>query len=263
MGRFIAYVGIVIVAGITLCFLPSSSGSFAIVGGIATGFLIPLVDIAATGRRYFRIAWYSLRYRNQRIRVSISYLYRIKLDNVYLLIRGRRFSTYVPVGGVYKVSPGATLALARMNVLNDDLVPLDAMSTGDLRVRIPGKNLMGFVRWFESGDSRETAPWREFWEELVSPGVLPASAFPWVLHDYVRRYFSKIRYSSYAQSMELFIADVYELLPTPYQKLALEKLKHEGHPDIVWATQDQVLRRGVVPGVSQQVHIGDPAEWIL
>lgn len=41
-------------------------------------------------------------FKNEEIRVSAAYLFRIKIENKYLLVKGNKISQYQPIGGVYK-----------------------------------------------------------------------------------------------------------------------------------------------------------------
>ncbi|MFI7604817.1 hypothetical protein ACIBTV_06815 [Micromonospora sp. NPDC049366] len=259
-GIFASFVAFGLVA---LLFMDPDGGPFAVTSGFVTGAAIPLIDAVIQNRRWLRIFWLSLIYRRQTIRLSISYLYRIKVDGLYLLTKGKRFSTYVPVGGVYKYAESAKRHLDQLGILTDDLIPVDESSKNDLRVRVPGKNLVAFFRWFESGESRETSPWREFWEELVDEGVVSADAFPWIFERRIRRHVTPMRYSTFAQSREILVADIYELEATPEQVKELELLRSSGNPSTIWADADQIRRRGVVPGKKQEYEIGEPAEWVL
>ena len=246
-----------------LPFISPSSVPFLLITGAMIAITIPLLDAVASNIRYLRLGWYSIRYWNHSIRLSVSYLFRIKVDDTYLLVRSRRRPNYGPVGGVYKVSPGAKAILDEIHALDDSLIPMDEVSRHDLRIRIRGGRLITFVKWFESGHSRETSPWREFSEELIKPGMLSAAQFPYIFHDFVRRVIRPPVFSVQAQSMEFRIADIYELLPTAEQYDVLKELKHDGHPEIVWATQDQICRLGATPGKPQEISIGEPATWIL
>ena len=263
MIRVLLYITALIIGAITLPFIGPSTIPFILITGIMIGIAAPLLDTLASNARYLRLAYYSVRYMKRNIRVSVSYLFRIKIDDSYLLIKGRRWNHYQPVGGVYKVSGGAKYIMDKIGALDDDLVPIDAVSLHDLRIRIPATKIIPFVRWFESGNSRETSPWREFYEELISPGILSSSDFPFIFDDFIRRDIRPIRFSSYAQSMELFIADIHELLPTANQLVALRMLKDAGHPDIIWATEKQIRHLGVIPGESLDLQIGEPAIWTL
>lgn len=151
----------------------------------------------------------------------------------------------------------------RLGVLDDDLVAIDAVSRNDLRIRIPASNLISFMRWPDSGQSRETSSWREFYEELIEPGLLPVEKFPFIFDSFVRREIRPLRFSDYAQSRELLIADIRELLPTPDQETALRNLKEIEHSEIRWVTESEIRRRGAKPGEGQDIIIAEPALWTL
>lgn len=242
----------------------TDGGAFAVASGLAIGFAIPLIDTALLHGRPFRIAWYSLRTWRTRVRISASYLYRIRVDNHYLLVKGKRFDQYQPVGGVYKAHASSSGRRNELKVLDDNLLVPDEVSEGDLRVRVPGRNLLTFVRWFEEGRGREVDGWREFYEELVATGILPGEAFRFVKYDVVRRYYHPLRFSPWANSKELLVADVLELLPTPEQFAHLRNLKSRSDPRYLWATEDQIRRRGATSGSADQTtRIAETAEWTI
>jgi len=261
--KALTYLLALVLGAVALPFITPSSVPFLVITGAMIGITVPLLDAVVSNTRYLRLGWYSFRYWRSSIRLSVSYLFRIKVDDAYLLVRSHRRPSYGPVGGVYKVSPGAKAFLDDIHALDDNLIPMDDVSRHDLRIRIRGARLVTFVRWFEAGHCRETSPWREFCEELIRPRILSSPDFPYIFHDFIRRDVRHIEYSRNAQSLELRIADIHELLPTPEQYTALQKLKQDGHADIVWATEDQIRRLGVVPGKPQEIHIGESAIWIL
>jgi hypothetical protein len=183
MKRVIAY-GIVFVVSVSILpFLDPDDGAFAVLSGIAIGFLIPLVDSALTMGMPLRIAFYSATRSRTKIRVSASYLFRIKIDDQFFLVKGSRYDQFQPVGGVYKLHESARGALASMHVQDDDFVPIDSVSRDDLRIHLPGSKLTSFVRWFESEKGRETGAWREFCEELVLSGSVAADLSPIALQQ--------------------------------------------------------------------------------
>ena len=53
-------------------------------------------------RLRMKILLQSLLRWNKKIRLSCAYLFQIKQDGKYLLIKGNRIEQYQPVGGVYK-----------------------------------------------------------------------------------------------------------------------------------------------------------------
>lgn len=263
MMRVTLYVITLIIGAAILPFIGPTTAPFILISGIMIGIAVPLLDNFASNSRYLKLAYYSVRYARQYIRMSISYLFRIKVDGKYLLVKGHRWQHYQPVGGVYKITDGASQIIEELGVLDDDLVPIDTVSMHDLRVRVPARKLVPFVRWFESGRSRETAPWREFYEELVKPGILSSEDFPFIITNFLRRDIQEIRFSPYARSLELMIADIHELLPTQEQLTALRRLKDSEREDTIWATEDRIRRLGATPGESQDIAIAETAIWTL
>ena len=62
-----------------------------------------LINIIAGNYKRIWLFIQSVIHYNKDIRFSISYLYRIKIDDKYLLIKGSKIEQLQPVGGVYKV----------------------------------------------------------------------------------------------------------------------------------------------------------------
>ncbi|MFJ7334818.1 hypothetical protein ACIQUU_16390 [Streptomyces sp. NPDC101116] len=237
------------------------------VSDLATGGFLALVvpaAIAINGEKTaLRMRWYSIRYRSEMVRISAAYLFRIKIDGKYLLVKGSRFPHYQPVGGVFKVSPKGQNFLASIEAQDDDLIPIDQTSEADLRIRLRGASLSVFYHWFESRSGREDAPWREFQEELISTSILPSGPFPYIFHEYQGRIVDKIRFSPYADSHELIMADVYELLPTREQEDALRSTLTATRDEFGWFTGEEIRRRGVLPGTPNVVPIAEHAEKII
>ena len=104
------------------------------------------------------------------IRISASYLFNIQLDNYYLLIKSERRNQYQPIGGCYKYFPNAEEFLLSIGAIPEKLSNgIDSLM--DLRLLIPTDSINAFIKWYISGQNRETTYDREFNEELVS--VLP------------------------------------------------------------------------------------------
>ena len=263
MARLIIYTIAVLLFG-TISLIVQKSAWFAVTSGIALGFLVPLVDALLVNARWHRIGYYSISHWNKRVRISISYLYRINIDGRYLLVKGSRFDQYQPVGGVYKTHRSFDAIRQQFNVLTDQLLTPDPVSENDLRVRIRGRNLYGFVQWFESGHNREADCLREFREELLQTAILPAISFQNVKYDFITRRYHKLRYSQWAASQELLIADIVELIPTAEQTTALRLLNNGTDERYIWADEDQIRRLGAVGGAtSQPIRIAETARWTI
>lgn len=106
------------------------------------------------------------------IRVSVSYLFNIKLDNKYLLIKSERRNQYQPIGGCYKYFTEAEEFLLSIGAIPEKKSNgIDSLM--DLRLLIPTDSINTFIKWYISGQNRETTYDREFNEELVS--LMPQS----------------------------------------------------------------------------------------
>lgn len=103
------------------------------------------------------------------IRVAFSALMRFAVGGKFVLVRNlHRPETFSPFGGVVKYYPEAQQTLDELQFKPQDWGPGDDMS-GDLRGFLPRKNLSRLVRWFQSGQNRESAGiclYRELQEEL-------------------------------------------------------------------------------------------------
>ena len=263
MRRYLLYALAGLGLGVGLCFINPASPLFGITSGIVGGLAVAVLDGLIVARRQLRIVYYCFRYWNKMVRVSVSYLFRIEVDGQFLLIESDRFKQYQPVGGVYKSNPSAGGDLARMDVMNDELLPIDPVSRSDLRLRVPGRHLLRFIRWFESGQNRELGGWREFQEELLGSGVLPAAEFNSISYDFVRRFYNPMRFSDWAQSHELLVADIFQLLPTAEQVTALRALQAPRAGRVCWASGDQIMRRGGGGVGALKLPIAEHSQWIL
>ena len=78
---------------------------------------------------------------NTVVRISFSYLYRIKVGDKYLLIKNDRGTDkYQPIGGVYKFEEGEKLILKnKFQIIDDSKIPIDESSYNDYRLRLKQK----------------------------------------------------------------------------------------------------------------------------
>jgi hypothetical protein len=232
--------------------------------GIATALLIPVIDLLINNRKYLRVALSALIHRENEIRISFSYLLRVQDGSNYLLVRGKRYrNQYQPIGGVYKFNPSARPLFSKWRVLNDELIPIDDVSTDDLRLRVPALKILRFLRWFESGQNREVGIWREFYEEMVVPGHVSLEDFAVLQCDFLRTHIEPLRYSHHAGRYELLVAHIFELVPTESQLEALRKLNGQSEDAPGWFSEEQVRRRGATLGMEQPVEIPPTASWTL
>lgn len=211
-------------------------------------------------RRYWQVI-----HRSKRIRFSISALIRIQIDDQYLLIRGSRVNKtkFQPVGGVLKYYPSATRDLELCGYGSDTLYKVDDENREDLRLTIAGGKLCQFLSWYESGLGREQSPWREFWEELVKPEIVPGKVFPHANLQFLHKHSSGIDWNDHIGAYECRIAEIYELIPNLEQRAFLETLKKSPHPDLMWADAETIRSRGIRPKLATEECISDTSSWLL
>lgn len=169
------------------------------------------------------------KFKDMDIRFSISGLYKIKIpnSNKYLLVTNRRVKDQLqPVGGVYKRYGDDSLfnqwGFKPDNSKNG--LDVDAKSSNDMRFMIKGKFVIDVMNWFEKGLERELEPRREFREELLETGILDPNIFNHINHKHIRRFSKNLQWSDYFGCYEILIYDVFELIPTEDQNLALIEL---------------------------------------
>lgn len=179
------------------------------------------------------------------LRISIAYLMRIELNGRYLLVRNDRGqSGFQPVGGVYKYFfPEGYKELQDLGVFTDNNIETDAHSEHDLRCVIDKRSkLLKFLKWFDKGKNRELDPWREFHEELVNTNILPQTNFRYFQYEKVGIDSRPITYSEHFKIYEYLYADIFRPKFTNDQLTALRALQQKGHPDILFATRDEIMK---------------------
>ncbi|WP_052316761.1 HU-CCDC81 and SPOR domain-containing protein [Rudanella lutea] len=227
--------------------MPISEFIFSTGSSIAVNILSNRLDAFLSDRLPTRQRWALWRASllaspNQYFRVSIAYLYRIYLDGEYLLIKGHRIDQYQPVGGVRKVYSSAKI-LSELGILDDDCLKIDDVSRQDLRVRVPARKLLKFLNWYESREDREVDQQREFVEELIKPGFLPANLFTPVTTQY-RYTVPTFHFSPHFQCQELLYHEVFDVKLSPQQEQAMKHLRDTPSDQYVWVDEGSILMLG-------------------
>lgn len=185
-------------------------------------------------------------YRNKKIRLSFAYLFRIKIDNKYLLIKNSHNGFFQPVGGVFKTLPGSEKIFEKLNVTPDRLIETEkGIAKGDLRVYVEGKNVINFFKWFKTNEDRETSPWREFCEELISTKILPWKEFRYI--DYKFRGIVRTPLINLDNGDKgLFHYEIYDLVINNEQEPILKILKNKGDKENhVWVDEYLINNLGL------------------
>ena len=202
------------------------------------------------------------KYRNKKIRITASYLFRINIDGDYFLVLSSRIQKYVPAGGVYKMYPSAKGAIGDLGIQDDDLIPIDKTSKDDLRIYLPAIHVLKFVRWFRSKKNREVTYEREFFEEITNTGVLPKELFPFVRAEFDYSIPLKIEIN-HSGEFEIKIADIFTLILSEEQTAAFRKLQKNPDKRFLFATPQEIgtLKKNI--DKERELTIGDNAPFIL
>lgn len=187
-----------------------------------------------------------VKYKNENIRLSISYLYRIKVDNKYLLVKSNRIpNQFQPVGGVYKFKPSAKNVLNKLKVVTESGYNYDDDLKDDLRVKVIGKNVIQFIDWFKSREDRETDPTREFREELLDTKILtPKSKFENINYNHIETVICPLERSDKFGCLEILIRDIYDFEPNTEQEKILRKLLNSETDKYKWFESEEIRRLG-------------------
>ena len=160
-------------------------------------------------RLRLKIYYQSLIRWNKNIRLSCAYLFRIRYNNKYLLIKGNRIDQYQPVGGVYKYYDS-------FNGLKENLELKDESEShfyenGDLRLVTIGKHLVKFLDWFDTKRNREITVIRELIEELEPSGISIENLIKQSQVEYLKTVKEPITFSTHFQMDELKIFEIFEV----------------------------------------------------
>ncbi|MCG8514691.1 MAG: hypothetical protein MI740_11150 [Halanaerobiales bacterium] len=189
-----------------------SNLSTGIISSLLASGLTCLIHNLIINFGYYKDFFKSLVFYNKDIRFSMAYLFRIKLNGKYLLIKGARIDQYQPVGGVFKFQKSFQEIARQLEVKDDDNIPIDEISKDDLRVKVKGKKVIKLIKWFYSRLNREVGVHREFIEELIKPGYLNIEFLSKFNPQYIKTFCTNINKSTYHQCREILIYEIYEVL---------------------------------------------------
>lgn len=226
--------------------------SIELVGGILLYGLLQLLQNINRLWFYFQTQFLL---RNTDIRLSIAYLFTIKIENKYLFVKSRTRNYFQPVGGAFKTLPSSEKIFKKLGVKPDRLIETEhGIAKGDLRVYVKGINVIEFLEWFNSKEDRETSPWREFCEELISTNILPWQQFRYIDYKFQGTVQSPIiTLDNGGKGMFLF--EIYDLVINDEQKPVLEELLRKGNTDqYIWADDYLIQRLGHDESIKNQIY---------
>lgn len=148
--------------------------------------------------------------RDKQVRFSLAYLFRIKIDGKYLLVKNSKIANqYQPIGGVYKKFDSFDKIANDLEV-TDEKKPNFRVSN-DLRVYVQSKNTIKFVKWFHTRKNREFNVIREFFEEIIDKNILEFQNLKDIEFEFIKTYDSGLHYTEKFSSYEILLHDIFEV----------------------------------------------------
>lgn len=203
--------------------------------------------------------------KNDRVRISFAYLFRIKIDNQYFLIKNKRGTRkFQPVGGAYKFNKIEKEYLnIKFKIVDDNCIPIDKNSRNDYRLQVPVKHLKNFVIRFDKTENRENQSdlSREYKEELVESGLLQ---FTHMQYRYCGRHLSNLEFSRHFGLYELLLADIFEIELSDKQESLLRQLLSKESEEYSFAPPELISSCGIKAGSDNLLEtIADHSKKIL
>lgn len=206
--------------------------------------------------------------KNTKIRISFSYLFRIKIQGKYFLVKNARGTgKYQPVGGVYKYKDIEGQYLRKeFSAEDDDKIPSDESSKNDYRLNFEDQYLRKFVKRFNKTEERENLSdlSREFKEELIDTGILNINDFKNLTYTYYGRHITEVAYGEHFRCFEMLLADIVELNFTSAQEDKFIELINKKSDKYIFASVDEIESLGVKAGSNDLIEkIADHTNKIL
>lgn len=239
--------------------------TIAIACSIIAPIIVFFVDSFLSSIRRVKL-WFISKfiYRKKKIRISMSYLYRIHVNDKYLLVKNSKWHYYQPVGGVYKIlSEDIGFLKDNFGWGRDPYMKTTGEKRNDLRGTVPMPRLVSFLDWFSSQKNREISHWREFFEELIKTGILRIEDFPHFEYRYAGTLLTPIKKSEkWKDCVEILSYDVFDMIPTTEQEEILKKTQFEDIEEITWLDESVIINNGVI-SKDEEVKIGQHTKWTI
>lgn len=179
-----------------------------IVANLIVAFISFLAATIFHNRLRLKVWLQSLLRWNKTIRLSCAYLFQIKQDGKYLLIKGNRIEQFQPVGGVYKYYNSFNEIKSKLELKDES--ESHFYENGDLRLITKGKYLVKFLDWFDTKKNREITVIRELIEELQPAEISIGQLIKNVRIEYLKTVKEGIKFSQHFQMDEQKIFNIYE-----------------------------------------------------
>lgn len=192
---------------------------------------------------------------NELIRVSMSYLYKIQINDKYLLIKSRKKDSYQPIGGCYMFKENAREFFNNYSITLID--PTIKEYLNDFRLYVPKKFLPQFIEWYNKEIDRELNLDREFFEELcLENNFIKKEDFSDVTFRKIKDGNYKIgRYGNFTTDCIFYMDIVKPNLQTKHIEL-LKDIAHKSNNILILASREEI-EQGFIFINNEKKFIGD------
>ncbi|PLS32701.1 hypothetical protein CYV26_14195 [Carnobacterium maltaromaticum] len=217
-----------------------------------------ILTFIIANRNKIKIRYKAWRLGDKKVRMSLSYLFQIKSDGKFLLILGNRIQQYQPIGGVYKYYD--TFDSIKQELEVSDESNQHFFEESDLRIELPGKNVIKMLEWFKTRKNRESTVLREFIEEIIDPGLLDMEDLRDIRFEYINTKETSLRYSPHFKMNEYL---TYDMFKVKMSDRVMDKLKKnvEKNDKYLWVSQNDIDTKNTYLN-GQAVQIGEHAKYI-
>lgn len=243
-----------------------SSGIVLILGMLFTDLIYETIKNRKRIKLILHCKYLAL--KKQTIRFSMSYLYRIKISDKYLLVKNSNFGHYQLVGGKYKrLSETQSFLKNEFGAMDDIKLPNEGLTKNDFAIFVPAIKAIKFIDWFNTKKDREISHWREFYEELVGEKTIKLSQanFPYVSYNFAGTVTTPIKRTGGWDCFEILQYDILDLIPTEKQEKELLELLKGGDTEYYkWADCELINNLGQDNRQKKKLYgIGEHTKWAL
>lgn len=181
--------------------------------------------------------------RGKQVRFSVAYLFKIKIDGKYLLVKNTKISEqFQPIGGVYKTFDSFSTISNELEVTEEKKENFRVQN--DLRVYVKSKNAIKFVKWFQTRKNREVNVTREFFEEIIDKQILEVGSLKDIEFEFVKTYDSGLHYAEQFKSYEILLHDIFEVRLTQGIKDKLKQYVNSSSDNyLILVEQNDILNK--------------------
>lgn len=152
--------------------------------------------------------------QDDNVRISFAYLFRIKINGKYLLIKNNKTKRFQPIGGAYKYYDEEYKYLnSTFKIEHDNKIKVDNVTRNDYRLYIKNNQLRRFKKRFDNTNLRENISdlSREFKEEMKEILNNDLCKIDKLIYIYKGQH-SIFDYSQHFECYELLVADIVEIV---------------------------------------------------